>query len=157
MSAAVIPTSRDERREQQPTPPSTSSSMSAAAAAMLSEESRYTPTATYTTTTTPPWNIFLEEGDLAEGNWGDASLVYAASVYFDDALMLDIARRCHGLGDRARVVTLDKPLPPPEVVPPARGGSGEFEVEWQCEVEGCWGGSAVAFVHGRRRAAAPVG
>ena len=30
-----------------------------------------------------------------------------------------------------------------------RAAAGEFEVEWQCQVEGFWGAPAVAYVHHR--------
>ena len=30
-----------------------------------------------------------------------------------------------------------------------RAAAGEFEVAWQCQVEGCWGAPAVAYVHHR--------
>ena len=100
---------------------------------------------------TPPSKIDFLEGDLANGRWGDASLVYAASCHFDDTVMLAIAKRCRGLTDGARVITLDKPLPPvvSDCGEDELRANGEFEVAWKCQVEGCWGGSAVAFVHHR--------
>lgn len=115
---------------------------------------------TLTTTKTPPSNVLLEEGDFAKGHWSDATVVYAASAYFDDALMLDIAKRCRELGEGARVVTLNKPLP--KVVELADdgdggGGRGVFRVMWQCQMKGSWGGSAIAFVHHQAPPVAPVG
>lgn len=100
---------------------------------------------------TPPSNIYLLEGDFTDAPWDDSSLVYAASRDFDDTVMLGIARRCLGLKDGARVVTLDKPLPSvlSDVEGENAGATEEFQVAWQCQVEGCWGGSAVAFVHHR--------
>lgn len=100
---------------------------------------------------TPLSNIDLLEGDTTGVRWGDASLVYTASCHFDDTAMLDIARRCRALRDEAWVVTLDKPLPAPQ---PDLGGDGtgekgEFRVVWQCQVIGCLGAPAVAFVHHR--------
>ncbi len=100
---------------------------------------------------TPPSKIDFQEGVVADARWGDASLVYAASCHFDDTVMLTIAKLCRGLTDGARVITLDKPLP--QVLADSGeeelGANGEFRVAWQCQVEGCWGGPAVAFVHER--------
>lgn len=101
-------------------------------------------------TRTPPSHIQLVGDDIAEGHWCDATLVYAASAFFDDALMLDIETRCRSLREGARVVTLDRPLPSVlsgGIKEGSAGARGDFEVEWQCQVDGCWGGSSVAFVH----------
>ena len=98
---------------------------------------------------TPPSSIELFGGDLTDAHWADASLVYAASRDFDDTVMLGIARSCLRLKDGARVVTLDKPLPPVSSEGEDTGAKEEFQVAWQCQVEGCWGGFAVAFVHNR--------
>lgn len=103
---------------------------------------------------TPPSNVDLVEGDFTDTPWDDASLVYAASRDLGDTAMLEIARRCLRLRDGARVVTLDTALP--SVLSDFDGEreredtvAKEFQVAWQCQVEGCWGGSAVAFVHHR--------
>lgn len=136
--------------------------------ALLSEYSRNYSAATGTTrgdsvppsplpeegvgsTGTPPSNIELLEGDVTDAPWADVSLVYAASRDFDDTAMLALARRCLGLRDGARVVTLDKPLPSvlSDLEGEDTGAKEEFQVAWQCQVEGYWGGSAVAFVHHR--------
>lgn len=100
---------------------------------------------------TPPSNIDLVEGDITDAHWDDVSLVYAASRHFDDTVMLGIARRCLGLRDGARVITLDKPLPSlsSDFEGEETRAKGEFRVAWQCQVEGLWGGSAAAFVHHR--------
>lgn len=99
---------------------------------------------------TTPSNITLLEGDFTDARWDDVSLVYAASRDFDDTVMLEITRRCLRLKAGARVVTLDKPLP--SVLSDFEGTNTrsreEFQVAWQCQVEG-GGGPAVAFVHHR--------
>eukprot|EP00752_Nemacystus_decipiens_P012128 g10753.t1 len=82
---------------------------------------------------TPPSNIEVVEGDLAEAHWADASLVYAASRDFDDAVMLGTARSCLALRDGARVVTLDKPLPSVFSEGEDTGAKEEFQVAWQCQ------------------------
>lgn len=100
---------------------------------------------------TPPSKIDFLEGVVADARWDDASLVYAASRHFDDTAMLTIAKLCSGLTNGARVITLDQPLPSvlSESGEEEMGARGGFRVAWQCEVEGCWGGPAVAFVHER--------
>lgn len=106
---------------------------------------------------TPPSSIRLEHGGFAEGNYGDATLVYADSAGLDDAMMLDLARRCRQLPEGARVVVVGKPLPSVhlgsgdsgDVGERGRAAGGEFEVAWQCQVEGCWSAPAVAYVHHR--------
>ena len=100
---------------------------------------------------TLPSNIKLLEGDVADAPWADASLVFAASRAFDDTGMLGIARRCLGLRDGARVITLGKPLPSvlSDTEGEDTGVKEEFQVAWQCQMEGCWGGSVVVFVHHR--------
>lgn len=120
---------------------------------------------------TPSSSIRLEHGGFEEGihNDCDATLVYVApSATSDDAKMLDLARRCRKLREGARVVTMGKRLPSArldagyvgylgDVADVGAGGGaalGEFEVAWQCQVEGCGRGSAVAYVHHR---APPLG
>lgn len=100
---------------------------------------------------TPPSNIDLLEDDFTDAHWDAASLVYATSRHLDDTVMLGIARRCLGLRDGARVITLDTPLPSvlSDVDREDAEAKEEFRVAWQCQVEDCLGGSGVAFVHHR--------
>ena len=115
---------------------------------------------------TPSSSIRLDYGGFAEGNYCDATLVYAACIDIDDAMMMDLARQCRKLRAGARVVTIGKPLPcvQTDLVDvgdvsclgdveyagdEGRSSAGAFEVAWQCQVEGCWGAPAVAYVHHR--------
>ncbi|CAM9190602.1 unnamed protein product [Discosporangium mesarthrocarpum] len=109
--------------------------------------------------------VDLVEGDFFEQDWGEATLVIVSSSCFDDSLMLQVSQRCQGLPSNARVVTLDKPLPCPQSYTDRGGGdtdvmagwrkgerravAGEFQVSWQCQVQGSWRGAAVAYVHQR--------
>lgn len=111
----------------------------------------------------PMSSIHLAEGDFLEEDGGNPSIVCTSSACFDEELMVDITKWCHGLLSRQHnvrvVVTLDRPLP--NVVSELEnnendagdvsraGVGGQFEVKWQCQVEGCWGGAAVAYVHER--------
>lgn len=84
--------------------------------------------------------------------------MYALSANMDDAMMLDLARRCRQLPEGGRVVTVGKALPSvPLDVGDSRGvekggraAAGEFEVAWQCQVVEFFGEPAVAYVHHRR-------
>ncbi|CAN0102773.1 unnamed protein product [Sphacelaria rigidula] len=111
-----------------------------------------------------PTIVDFRAGDFLAQDWGSPTIIFAASACFDEELMNDISKACHGLPWRqthVRVVTLDRPLP--RVCSPDSesrcvsesaavspdGAGGEYEVAWQCQVEGCWGGTAVAYVHER--------
>lgn len=106
-------------------------------------------------------SIDLVEGEFLEQDWGNPSVICMSSACFDEKIMADIAMRCREQlltyeRNTRVVVTLDKPLPKVMMLElendqkEVRGVSqAAFEVVWQCQVEGCWGGAVVAYVHER--------